>query len=151
MSQTSSYAQAMKREDLFCASSIYGSRGRAKESERKLSKPCYEQDFSWSLRFQFIYGRGETIRCDKRCFSIDFYFFRSHFAEGVIAKYFHLPVFFYVRVQLKNPDSDRILQKANTQREAALIHCSSLSLSLPINPTHIHTSYRASPWSPEAE
>ena len=37
MSQTSSYAQAMKREDLFCASSIYGSRGRAKESERKLS------------------------------------------------------------------------------------------------------------------
>ena len=94
MSQTSSNAQAMKHEDLFCASSIYGSRGRAKESERKLSKPCYEQDFSWSLRFQFIYGRGESIRRDKRCFSIDFYFFRSRFAEGVIAKYFHLTVFF---------------------------------------------------------
>ena len=74
-------------------------------------------------------------------FSIDFYFYRSHFAESVIAKYFHLPVFFYVRVQ-QRPVSNRISQKANARRDAALIHCSSLSLSLSIDPTHTHTSYK---------
>ena len=70
-----SYTQAMKRKDLFCASSIFGSRGRAKESKLKLSKPWYAKDFSWFLRFQFTFGRGASIQHDKRFFSIDFYFF----------------------------------------------------------------------------
>ena len=46
--------------------------------------------------------------------------FQSHFAKGVIAKYFNLPVYFYVCVQQK-PASTRTSQKANARRDADLI------------------------------
>jgi len=52
-----------------------------------------------------------------------------------------LACFFYVRVQQK-PVSNRTSQRANARRDAALIHCSSLSLSLSNDPTHTHTSYK---------
>ena len=121
-----SYTQAMKLEDLSCASSIFGSRGCAKESKRKLSKPCYAKDFSWFLRFQFTFGRGTSIRRDKRLFSIDFYFFRSHFAEGVIAKYFHLTVFF--RLAFSKRLFRLALRRKHTHtRREALINMSGFS------------------------
>jgi hypothetical protein len=52
-----------------------------------------------------------------------------------------LACFFYVRVQQK-PVSNRTSQRANARRDAAVIHCSSLSLSPSIGPTQTHTSYK---------
>ena len=92
--ETAHIREAMKREDLFCASSHFSSPGHTKKSKRKISKPCYAKDFSWFLCFQFTFGRGASTRRDKR-FSFDRLLF---FSVRISQKAWSLNVFTWLFV-----------------------------------------------------
>ena len=92
--ETAHIREAMKREDFFCASSHFSSRGHAKKSKRKISKPCYAKDFSWFLCIQFTFGRAASIRRDKR-----FSFYRLlFFSVRISQKAWSLNVFTWLFV-----------------------------------------------------